>query len=552
MRRHSSPDGPGACSILEPIPARRPQLVLWRDNLWSRASGVLSGANNPAMSLLQGCRCTVCGQPALIIQNPGWDPDRVLVDAIVCGGCGATFDVIWGAPFLGHYEADDIAGLVEIAANARADNVYASRQDVERLEGLLQRYDKAGDQSQFLSTCSDEFARAPWFGNRYTEYSAFCSLTKRLAFVDRDVLDVGAGTGYDTWRLVQAGGRVTAFEYNPVLIRRGWSVVPEARWIGGFAHVLPFESETFDVVCCNAALHHMRDVPGAVHEMLRVLRPGGWLLTTGDPFRADNSGDEIEFEVFDRHPDVLLGVNESIPTFGELVEALVVNEGRLNVRFLTSSLSGVPEPLLQRLLRRDDLSEKREWPFSMRKHLSMASGTVSIRAHVRKPLFLAETKQGPTVLRAGAYASALGDYDAALAALVPILPNSFVDSAFPGERQTKFELLNGWQKPEPGRDFRTAYKRARWFLTRPAYASALRFRVRAPEAGRVGGSLHVRVAGIKVAKIALGDDWSEALVSLTDVPPATRFVCELHAVPSEIGDVAFDDYRFAVKDREFV
>ena len=139
---------------------------------------------------------------------------------------------------------------------------------------------------------------------------------------------------------MQAGGRVTAFEYNPVLIRRGTSVVPEARWIGGFAHVLPFESETFDFVCCNAALHHMRDVPGAMHEMLRVLRPGGGLLTTGDPFRADSSGDEFEFEVFDRHPDVLLGVNESIPTFGELMEVLVSNEDRLNVRLLTSSLHG--------------------------------------------------------------------------------------------------------------------------------------------------------------------------------------------------------------------
>jgi SAM-dependent methyltransferase len=474
------------------------------------------------------------------------------MDAIACGGCGATFDVIWGAPFLGHYEADDVAGLVEIAANARADNVYTSRQDVERLEGLLQLYHVAPDRSRFLSTCSDEFTRAPWFGNRYTEYSAFSLLTKRIKFIDRDVLDVGAGTGYDTWRLVMAGGRVTAFEYNPVLIRRGRSVVPEARWIGGIAHVLPFESETFDLVCCNAALHHMRDVPGAMQEMLRVLRPGGWLLTTGDPFRADNSGDEAEFEIFDNHPDVLLGVNESIPTFGQLVETLVSNEDRLNVSLLTSSLYGARKGLLQKLLRHDELLEVREWSFSKRNRLSVASGTLSIRAHVREPLCLPEVKQRPTVLRAGAYASVLDDYDAALAALVPILPSSFVDSALPGKRQTKFELLNGWQKPEPGTDFRTAYKRARWFLTRPPSANALRFQVRAAKAGRPGGWLHVHVPRMPVVKIWLGEDWSEALVPLTDVPSATRFVCELHAVPAEIGDPGFDDYRFAVMDRQFV
>ena len=215
-------------------------------------------------------------------------------------------------------------------------------EDVERLEGLLQRYQDAADRSQFLATCRDQFSQhAPWFSHRYAEHSAFYSLSKNIDFADRDVLDVGAGTGDHTWRLVQAGGRVTAFEYNPVLIRRGRSVVPEARWIGGLAHVLPFGSETFDIVCCNAALHHMRDVPDAMHEMLRVLRPGGWLLTTGDPFRADASGGETELEVFDNHPDVLLGVNGFIPPFGELVQALVSNRNRINVRFLTSSLSEV-------------------------------------------------------------------------------------------------------------------------------------------------------------------------------------------------------------------
>ena len=61
-------------------------------------------------------------------------------------------------------------------------------------------------------------------------------------------------------------------------------------------------------------------------------------MTTGDPFRADDSGDETELEVFDRHPDVLLGVNESIPPFGVFVEALVENEDRVTVRFLTTSL----------------------------------------------------------------------------------------------------------------------------------------------------------------------------------------------------------------------
>ena len=512
-------------------------------------AGVPGEATDPVRSLL-GCRCAACGEAALTTQTP-WGPDRVLDGAIRCGGCGATFDVVWGAPFLGQYQAEDIPGLVEIAANARADNLYADRGEVERLEGLLQRYHDAADRSEFLATCQDEFAAAPWFGHRYAEFLAFSSLTKGIDFVDRDVLDVGAGTGYDTWRLVQAGGRVTAFDYNPVLIRRGRSVVPEARWIGGLAHVLPFESETFDVVCCNAALHHMRDVAGAMHEMLRVLRPGGCLLTTGDPFRADDSGDETELEVFDRHPDVLLGVNESIPPFGAFVEALVENEDRVTVRFLTTSLWCASKVRWPRLPLRRRPRETREWSFRKRKRLSTASGSLSIRAHVRKPLRLPGKTLGPTVLRAGDYASVLDEYDAALELLAPILPSSCVDSAFPGERQTKFELLNGWQKPQPGRDCRTAYKRARWFLTRPEHANTLRFRARAAGTGRVGSSLRVRIAGAPHTSVPLGDEWSEALVSVAHVPSCARLVCELHALPAETDDLGFDDYCFAIKDRQF-
>lgn len=508
-------------------------------------------ATRPVRSLLEGCRCTACGDPALTAQALG-DADSVLVDAIACGGCGTTFDVVWGAPFLGHYQAEDTPGLLEIAANARADNLYAGRQDVERLEGLLQRYHEAADRSRFLATCRDEFAHAPWFGHRYAEYAAFYSLSKSIDFVDRDVLDVGAGTGYDTWRLVQAGGRVTAFEYNPVLIRRGRSVVPEARWIGGLAHALPFASETFDIVCCNAALHHMRDVLGAMHEMLRVLRPGGWLLTTGDPFRADDSVGETELDVFDHHPDVLLGVNESIPPFRELVEVLVSNKDRISVRFLTSSLHEEREGRLPTPLRRRGPRESREWSFRKRKRLSRASGSLSIRAHLRKPLRLPAKTQGPTVLRAGDYARVLDEYDDALAVLAPILPSSFVDSAFPGERQTKFELLNGWQKPEPGRNFRFAYKRARWFLTRPEHSHGLRFRAKAAGSRGVASSLRVHVAGVPVGSVPLGDEWSEVVASVAHVPECTRFVCELQVVPADSDDLGFDDYRVAVKDRGFV
>jgi ubiquinone/menaquinone biosynthesis C-methylase UbiE len=501
--------------------------------------------------MLRACRCTTCGEPALANMAEDWDRDEVLAHAIECRSCGATFDVIWGVPFLGHYEQGDIAGLIEIAANARADNHSADRNDIARLESLLRRAYEAGGRAKFRSGSSDDFVRAPWFGNRYAEYAEFRLLSKEIDFVDRDVLDVGAGSGYDAWRLVQAGGRVTALEYNPVLIRRGMDAVPEARWVGGFSHALPFENESFDIVCCNAALHHMRDVRSAMQEMLRVLRTGGWLLTTGDPFRADGSGEQAELELLDRHPDALLGINESIPTFADYVATLVANEDRLDVVIL-ATLTGARDRLARRVRRRRNLSNQvRELSESTR--LADRNGSLSIRAQTRSRLGLSSAKQGPTVLRAGDYANVLDNYDDAVAALLDLLPASFVDSPFPGEQQTKFELLNGWQKPQPGSAERTGYKRARWFLNRPAHAHALLFRVRANTTRRVGARFHVRVPPDSEATIvSVGSAWSEISIALNGIPPATRFVCELRLELADESDTGFDDYCFAVKDRAFV
>ncbi len=493
----------------------------------------------------------MCGEPALAGTTEDWDRDEVLAHAIECSSCGATFDVIWGVPFLGHYEPGDIAGLIEIAANARADNHSAGRNDIARLESLLRRYYEADGRTKFISGCSDDFVRAPWFGNRYAEYAEFRLLSKEIDFVDRDVLDVGAGSGYDAWRLVQAGGRVTALEYNPVLIRRGKDVVPEARWVGGFSHALPFENETFDIVCCNAALHHMRDVPGAMHEMLRVLRTGGWLLTTGDPFRADGSGEQVEFKMLNRHPDALLGINESIPTFADYVATLVANEDRLNVVIL-ATLKGARDRLLRRLRRRGDLSNQVQ-QLSESKRLADRNGSLSIRAQTQSRLHLASARQGPTALRAGDYANVLNNYDTAVVALLDLLPGSFVDSPFPGEQQTKFELLNGWQQPKPGSAERTGYRRARWFLTRPAHAHALLFRVRTNTNSRARARFHVRVPpNAEATSISLNSAWADVSISLNGIPPATRFVCELRLELPDERDPGFDDYCFAVKDRTFM
>ncbi|UQU62313.1 class I SAM-dependent methyltransferase [Couchioplanes caeruleus] len=40
---------------------------------------------------------------------------------------------------------------------------------------------------------------------------------------------------------------------------------------------LPFEDATFDLIVSSLSQHHWADVPGAVRDLRRVLRPGGRL-----------------------------------------------------------------------------------------------------------------------------------------------------------------------------------------------------------------------------------------------------------------------------------
>jgi SAM-dependent methyltransferase len=523
--------------------------------------------------VLSDCRCTRCGADALAaVDKTTWADDTIVRGGIVCSACRTEYDVIWGTPFLGHYESEDVLGLLEIAANARSDNAYAARAVAERLEALLERYDRAPDKIAFVTGCADEFVHQPWFENRYTEYRQFAQVAGGVDFDGREALDVAAGTGYDVLRLVRLGARVTAVEYNPMLVARGRGVVPEARWVGGFAHALPFVDETFDVVCCNAALHHVRDVPAAVEEMLRVLRPGGTLLTAGDPFRGALTSAQHELDVFDRHPAVLLGVNESIPPAADFVRALVAHSRELSVSLhveLPPSWSGI-DRVLGPTLRADRLS------LALRTKLLPPVGGIAMRARVHRPIRAEQGLQQKPALRAGAYAEVLDDYSAALRTLLPLLPQELVDRSFPGERQTKFELLNGWRKPQPrardragdrrvrwfglldrrrkpplGAEDRVGYRRARWFLTRPEGATQLRFEV--TPAAAASATLAVTLDADVGATVGLAAGrWTNVTIPVREITPAARFVCELEMLPDDADNATFDEWCFVVRGRRFL
>jgi ubiquinone/menaquinone biosynthesis C-methylase UbiE len=94
-----------------------------------------------------------------------------------------------------------------------------------------------------------------------------------------DVLDVGCGQGIDLYHYATAGARATGIDLTPrhcELARQHLAVMEtEATVVNGDAENLPFDDASFDRVSSNGVLHHTPDMPAALRQIQRVLRPGG-------------------------------------------------------------------------------------------------------------------------------------------------------------------------------------------------------------------------------------------------------------------------------------
>lgn len=111
---------------------------------------------------------------------------------------------------------------------------------------------------------------------------------------ERTVLDVGAGTGWLSHRLVETGFRCFAtdisldsdvglgasvqFDETPYSFERAIATLD--RW--------PIRSRSIDIAICNASLHYLADIGVAIAEAARVLRAGGIFVIMNSPVHGDS------------------------------------------------------------------------------------------------------------------------------------------------------------------------------------------------------------------------------------------------------------------------
>ncbi|HUY26555.1 MAG TPA: class I SAM-dependent methyltransferase [Candidatus Binataceae bacterium] len=82
-------------------------------------------------------------------------------------------------------------------------------------------------------------------------------------------LDIGAGEGLSTAKLAERGWRVIGVERRTK--RRGWVAAD-------LNDNLPFRDAEFELVVMLEVIEHLADIPHALAEIARVLRPGGTVI----------------------------------------------------------------------------------------------------------------------------------------------------------------------------------------------------------------------------------------------------------------------------------
>jgi len=86
-----------------------------------------------------------------------------------------------------------------------------------------------------------------------------------------EALDIGCRDGYWSRGLIDRGYRVTSLDIEPKYEK---AIRYDAN------NKLPYDDNKFDIVWCSEVIEHLRNPAEAIQEMLRVTKPGGYLLLT--------------------------------------------------------------------------------------------------------------------------------------------------------------------------------------------------------------------------------------------------------------------------------
>ncbi|BAO74409.1 class I SAM-dependent methyltransferase [Winogradskyella sp. PG-2] len=111
----------------------------------------------------------------------------------------------------------------------------------------------------------------------------------------KTILDIGCGNGISTINFALKGYTVTAVEPDlsrtvgsgAIKILKNDLNLNNIEVFEDFAENINFSSHTFDIVYMRQAMHHANDLNTFIKESVRVLKPGGLLVTVRDHVITD-------------------------------------------------------------------------------------------------------------------------------------------------------------------------------------------------------------------------------------------------------------------------
>jgi SAM-dependent methyltransferase len=135
------------------------------------------------------------------------------------------------------------------------------------------------------------------------------------------VLDVSTGTGFTAHALLRTGAEVVATDISHGMLRHTLAS-PSSVLTGALSdtHSLAFANNIFDAVSCRHAFHHYIDGPTAMHEMARVVRPGGRVVVADTIAPEDDAAARAMHEI-EKIRDPTHVVNRPVADLLELFES---------------------------------------------------------------------------------------------------------------------------------------------------------------------------------------------------------------------------------------
>jgi ubiquinone/menaquinone biosynthesis C-methylase UbiE len=157
-----------------------------------------------------------------------------------------------------------------------------------------------------MNTSTSSPQRFDALADRYASsevHSSSPSLDRLHALLPQveSICDVASGAGHTGLGFAGIAKRIVAVDPAPNMLAQCRRLAEERgvalETVEAYAEAIPLPSELFDLVTCRLAAHHFADLPKAMSEMTRLVKPGGHVAVIDMEGDEDPSLDALNHEI---------------------------------------------------------------------------------------------------------------------------------------------------------------------------------------------------------------------------------------------------------------